>query len=62
MDIEEKQGNYMAKAQFEKSIRISAKPPKKAGISASFVEGAKQSKVERPKSLTPLKGAASRKK
>lgn len=43
----------MAKGQYEKSLRISAKPSKKAGIEESFVEGAKQSKVSRPKSLTP---------
>ena len=44
----------MPKAKYEKSIRISDKP-KKATIASSYVEGAKQSKVERPKSLTPLK-------
>lgn len=52
----------MAKAMFEKSIRISPKPTKKQGIEASFTEGSKQSKVTKPKSLTPLKGSASRKK
>lgn len=46
----------------EKSIKTSAKPPKKEGISASFVEGAKQSKTAKPKSLTPLKGSSSKKK
>lgn len=51
----------MPKAQYEKSIRISAKPAKKQGIDASFVEGAKQSKVSRPKSLTP-KAPMSKKK
>lgn len=45
----------MAKALYEKSIRISAKPDKKQGAQVSFVEGSKQSKVSRPKSLTPLK-------
>ena len=44
----------MAKGTFEKTIRITAKPPKKQGISASFVEGDKQSKVSKPKSLTPM--------
>jgi hypothetical protein len=58
IDSEEKQGIYMAKGLNEKSIRISAKPPKKEGIVPSFVEGAKQSKVARPKSLTPLKGSS----
>lgn len=52
----------MAKGEYEKSIRISAKPAKKAGPQVSFVEGAKQSKVTKPKSLTPLKNAFSRKK
>lgn len=52
----------MAKTLYEKSIKISAKPEKKAGYQASFVEGAKQSKVAKPKSLTPLKGSSSRKK
>lgn len=52
----------MAKGEFEKTIRISAKPAKKAAPMVSFVEGAKQSKVAKPKSLTPLKGTSSRKK
>jgi hypothetical protein len=52
----------MAKGLNEKSIRISAKPPKKQGPQVSFVEGAKQSKVAKPKSLTPLKSSSSRKK
>lgn len=43
----------MAKAMYEKSIRISPKPPKSSGKQVSFVEGAKQSKVSKPKSLTP---------
>ncbi len=43
----------MPKALNEKSIRISTKPPQKQGISASFVEGDRQSKVPKPKSLTP---------
>jgi hypothetical protein len=47
------QDDVMAKGEYEKSIRISAKPPKKEGIKSSFVEGAKQTKVTRPKSLTP---------
>jgi hypothetical protein len=51
----------MVRGQFEKTIRITAKPPKKQGTSVSFVEGAKQSKVTRPKSLTP-KPAYSKKK
>lgn len=45
----------MAKAQFEKSIRISAKPAKKQGIQESFVEGSKSSNVSKPKSLSPVK-------
>lgn len=45
----------MSKCSYEKSIRISDKPPKKQGVVASFVEGAKQSKTPKPKSLTPLK-------
>jgi len=52
----------MTKELYEKSIRITAKPPKKIGIMPSYVEGEKQSKVAKPKSLTPLKGAASKKK
>jgi hypothetical protein len=52
----------MPKTLNEKSIRISAKPPKKQGPVVSFVEGAKQSKVTKPKSLTPLKGSSSKKK
>ena len=43
----------MARGEYEKSIRISPKPPKKMGKEASFVEGAKQTKVSKPKSLTP---------
>ena len=43
----------MAKAMYEKSIRISDKPAKSSGKAVSFVEGAKQSKVATPKSLTP---------
>jgi D-arabinose 5-phosphate isomerase GutQ len=43
----------MAKEEYQKTIRITAKPEKKAGKMASFVEGAKQSKVKEPKSLTP---------
>lgn len=45
----------MAKTLNEKTIRITAKPPKKEGYTGSFVEGKKQSAVKRPKSLTPLK-------
>lgn len=52
----------MAKEMFEKTIRISAKPAKKIGILPSYSDGQKQSKVSKPKSLTPLKGATSRKK
>ena len=52
----------MAKGEYEKSIRISAKPAKSSGPQVSFVEGAKQSKVSKPKSLTPLKNAFSKKK
>lgn len=42
------------KGVYEKSIRIGAKP-KKATIASSYVEGSKQTKVAKPKSLTPLK-------
>jgi len=52
----------MPKELYEKSIRITAKPAKKQGPQVSFVEGSKQSKVTKPKSLTPLKGATSKKK
>lgn len=44
----------MPKALYEKSIRITTKPPKKMGPQVSFVEGAKQTAVKKPKSLTPL--------
>lgn len=43
----------MPKAMNEKSIRISPKPAKKQGPQVSFVEGEKQSKTPKPKSLTP---------
>lgn len=52
----------MPKAPYEKSIRISTKQPKKEGILQSYSDGAKQSKVSKPKSLTPLAGASSKKK
>lgn len=52
----------MAKGEYEKSIRISTKPTKKQGPQVSFVEGSKQSKVTKPKSLTPLKSSSSKKK
>lgn len=45
----------MKKAIGEKSIRISSKP-KSAGIQVSYTQGAKPSKVPKPKSLTPLRG------
>lgn len=51
----------MAKALYEKSIRITPKPKKSAGVEESFVQGAKQSKVSKPKSLTP-KASSSKKK
>ncbi len=44
----------MAKALYEKSIKIPAKPAK-ATIASSYVEGSKLSKTPKPKSLTPLK-------
>ena len=44
----------MPKGEYEKSIRISDKPAKKQGIKTSFVDGAKQSAVKTPKSLTPM--------
>lgn len=47
------EGIYMAKGEYEKSIRISPKPAKKSGPEVSFVQGARQSKVAKPKSLTP---------
>jgi len=46
----------MAKAKYEKSIRISPKPPKNVGIMPSYSDGQKQSKVSKPKSLTPQPG------
>ena len=52
----------MAKALYEKSIKITPKPAKKVGILPSYSDGEKQSKVAKPKSLTPLKGSSSRKK
>jgi hypothetical protein len=48
-------GKIMAKCEYEKSIKVPAKPPKKQGASVSFVEGAKATKSPKPKSLTPLK-------
>lgn len=51
----------MPKAMNEKSIRITAKPPKSVGIMPSYSDGQKQSKVTKPKSLTP-KGSSSKKK
>lgn len=45
----------MAKALYEKSIRISPKPAKSPGILASYSDGQKQAKIPKPKSLTPLK-------
>lgn len=44
----------MAKGMFQKSIRISEKP-KKTSPQVSFVEGAKQTKISKPKSLTPMR-------
>lgn len=38
---------------YEKSIRISPKPSKKESVEDSFVLGARQTKVPKPKSLTP---------
>jgi hypothetical protein len=52
----------MAKGLNEKSIRITPKPPKSVGILPSYSDGQKQSKVPKPKSLTPLKGSSSKKK
>lgn len=43
----------MPKAPYEKSLKISPKPKKKEGILASYSDGAKQTKVPKPKSLTP---------
>ncbi len=50
------------KALNEKTIRISPKPAKNVGVLASYSDGQKQSKVSKPKSLTPLKGTSSKKK
>ncbi len=50
----------MAKGLYEKSIRVSSKP-KKNDIEESYVQGAKQTKVAKPKSLTP-KAPMSKKK
>jgi len=43
----------MPKAKYEKSIRISPKPPKSVGIMPSYSDGQKQKKVPTPKGLTP---------
>lgn len=43
----------MAKGMYEKSIRITPKPAKNSGILPSYSDGQKQSKVPKPKSLTP---------
>lgn len=43
----------MAKGMYEKSIKAPARPAKKSGPQVSFVEGARQTKVAKPKSLTP---------
>lgn len=51
----------MVKGLNEKSIRITPKPAKKIGIMPSYSDGQKQSKVEKPKSLTP-KPSSSKKK
>ena len=45
---------------YEKSLKPSSKP-RKNDIEESFVQGAKATKVPKPKSLTP-KGSSSRKK
>ncbi len=55
-------GKAPPKALNEKTIRITAKPPKSVGIMPSYSDGQKQSKVSKPKSLTPLKGSASKRK
>ena len=46
----------MPKAKYEKSIRITPKPAKSVGILPSYSDGQKQSKVPKPKSLTPQPG------
>ena len=46
----------MPKALYEKTIKITPKPAKKQGAEVSFVQGAKQTKVPKPKSLTPMPG------
>ena len=43
----------MPKGQYQKTIKVSAKPPKPVGILASYSTGQKQSAVKKPKSLTP---------
>lgn len=43
----------MIKSLGQKTIKITAQPPRKQGISPSFVEGDRQSPVKKPKSLTP---------
>ncbi len=45
----------MPKTKYEKTIKITPKPAKSVGILASYSDGQKQSKVTKPKSLTPLK-------
>ena len=51
----------MPKAKYEKSIRISPKPPKSVGIMPSYSDGQKQAKVPKPKSLTPKTGSSKKK-
>ena len=43
----------MPKAPNQKTLIVTAKPPKKVGILASYSDGQKQSPVKKPKSLTP---------
>lgn len=43
----------MPKTLNQKTLKITAKPPKKVGILASYSDGQKQAPVKKPKSLTP---------
>ena len=52
----------MPKALNEKTIRITPKPAKKIGIMPSYSDGQKQSKVPKPKSLTPTPMPGKKKK
>ncbi len=43
----------MVKGVYEKSLKTAPRPKKKGDVEESYVQGARQTKVEKPKSLTP---------